>query len=672
MKKLIRALFLTQVLVSGFYSCKNQEEAKAESTVVEIDRELVVNMEDRGIKIQPTMYGIFFEDINFAADGGLYAEMIKNRSFEFTLPKIGWVEPNSDRHSYNNESGILSVVKYSEEGTNHNFARVEVKNDGGYALINEGFRGMGIKEDAQYDFSVKAAKRSGDIQKIKLQVIDSLDNVLGETSVTPDSDSWKTYESTFTANTSEMKAKVKITFEGEGEIDLDMISLFPQDTWKGRKKGLRKDLVQLLDDMNPGFLRFPGGCIVEGRTLARRYQWKKTVGDIEDREILVNRWNTEFAHRPTPDYYQSFGLGFFEYFQLSEDMGAEPLPILGCGIACQFNTGELVPMDEMGPYVQDALDLIEFANGDTNTAWGQVRADMGHPEPFNMKYIGIGNEQWGPAYIERYKVFEKAIKAKYPEIIIVSGSGPFPEGDYFEYGWKQLKQMNAEIVDEHYYKPPKWFRENADRYDSYDRKGPRVFAGEYAAQTVATASPDNKNNWNAALSEAAFMTGLERNAEVVHLTSYAPLMAHTDGWQWTPDMIWFNNLESFGTPNYQVQKMYATNAGTDLLKITEGGEKIIGKDGLYASAVKDAKTNELIIKVVNTSEAGQNLSISVEGGNTQENVDVLIMAMDDLEAENSFKEPMKISPKESSATIDGGQLNITLPSRSFSIYKVKI
>lgn len=672
MKKLIRALFLIQVLVSGFYSCKNQEEAKAESTVVEIDRELVVNMEDRGIKIQPTMYGIFFEDINFAADGGLYAEMIKNRSFEFTLPKTGWVEPNSDRHSYNNESGILSVVKYADEGTNHNFARVEVKNDGGYALINEGFRGMGIKEDAQYDFSVKAAKRSGDIQKIKLQVIDSLDNVLGETSVSLDSDSWKTYESIFTANTSEMKAKVKITFEGEGEIDLDMVSLFPQDTWKGRKKGLRKDLVQLLDDMNPGFLRFPGGCIVEGRTLARRYQWKKTVGDIEDREILVNRWNTEFAHRPTPDYYQSFGLGFFEYFQLSEDMGAEPLPILGCGIACQFNTGELVPMDEMGPYVQDALDLIEFANGDTNTAWGQVRSDMGHPEPFNMKYIGIGNEQWGPAYIERYKVFEKAIKAKYPEIIIVSGSGPFPEGDYFEYGWEQFKQMNAEIVDEHYYKPPKWFRENADRYDSYDRSGPKVFAGEYAAQTVAIASPKNKNNWNAALSEAAFMTGLERNAEVVHLTSYAPLMAHTDGWQWTPDMIWFNNLESFGTPNYQVQKMYATNAGTDLLKITEGGEKIIGKDGLYASAVKDAKTNELIIKVVNTSEAGQNLSISVEGGNTQENVDVLIMAMDDLEAENSFKEPMKISPKESSATIDGGQLNITLPSRAFSIYKVKI
>jgi len=667
-----RVLLLALVMVLGFYSCKNQEETKADDSAIEIDRELVVSMEDTGIKIQPTMYGIFFEDINFAADGGLYAEMIKNRSFEFTLPKTGWVEPNSDRHSYNNESGFLSVIKYSDEGTNHNFARVSVKNDEGYVLINEGFRGMGVNEGAQYDFSVDAAKRSGDIQKIKLQVIDSLDNVLGETVVSPDSDSWKTYESTFKVSKTEMKARVKITFEGEGEIDLDMISLFPQDTWKGRKKGLRKDLVQLLDDMNPGFLRFPGGCIVEGRTLARRYQWKKTVGDIEDREILVNRWNTEFAHRPTPDYYQSFGLGFFEYFQLSEDMGAEPLPILGCGIACQFNTGELVPMDELDPYVQDALDLIEFANGDTDTPWGQVRADMGHPEPFNMKYIGIGNEQWGPAYIERYKVFQEAIKSKYPEIIIVSGSGPFPEGDYFEYGWEQLKQMNAEIVDEHYYKPPEWFRENADRYDSYDRNGPKVFAGEYAAQTVAIASPDNKNNWESALSEAAFMTGLERNAEVVHLTSYAPLMAHADGWQWTPDMIWFNNLESFGTPNYQVQKMYSTNPGTDLLRITENGDKIIGKDGLYATAVKDVNTNELIIKVVNTSGQNQNLSIQVEGGSITTNVSVLTMGMDDLEAENSFEDPLKISPNGGSATMERNILGVTIPAQAFSIYKVKI
>ncbi|MBO0321819.1 carbohydrate binding domain-containing protein [Muricauda sp. CAU 1633] len=663
--------FLGLTLILGLFSCKTEKKDSVEDSTV-ANRDLVVDLGKTGIKIQPTMYGIFFEDINFAADGGLYAELTKNRSFEFTLPKTGWVEPNSDRHSYNAESGILNIVKYAGETNNHNYARVTVNNDEGYVLINEGFRGMGVKEGAQYDFSIDVARHSGDIQKINLQVVDSLDQVLGETSISPDSDSWKTYESSFTVSTSEMKAKVKITFEGTGEIDLDMISLFPQDTWKGRKKGLRKDLVQLLDDLDPGFLRFPGGCIVEGRTLARRYQWKKTVGDVEDREILVNRWNTEFGHRPTPDYYQSFGLGFFEYFQLSEDMGAEPLPILGCGIACQFNTGELVPLDELDPYVQDALDLIEFANGDTNTAWGKVRADMGHPEPFNMKYIGIGNEQWGPAYIERYAIFEKALKEQYPEIIIVSGSGPFPDGDYFEYGWEQLKEMNAEIVDEHYYRPPQWFRDNATRYDSYDRNGPKVFAGEYAAQSVAIASPDNENNWDCALSEAAFMTGLERNAEVVHLTSYAPLMAHADAWQWTPDMIWFNNLESYGTANYQVQKVYATNAGTDLLEISEDGKSLTGQDGLYASAVKDANTGELILKIANTESHPQALKLTTHNGNLGETGTMLTLQSNNLQAVNSFESPDLISPKESTFEASAEVIEVTVEPYSMNVLKIKI
>jgi len=529
-------------------------------------------------KIQPTMYGIFFEDINFAADGGLYAELVKNRSFEFTLPKMGWLQPNSDRHSMNLKSGIGAIIKTGDNPADRNFLRVLVNNPSGYELINEGFRGMGIKAGAQYDLSLEAAKEEGNISLIRFQLIDENGKAIGESTVKPNSSDWTTYTSVIKANATAAKARLKITFEGEGVIDMDMISLFPQDTWKGRKKGLRKDLVQLLDDLRPGFLRFPGGCIVKGRTLARRYQWKKTVGPIEEREILINRWNTEFGHRLTPDYYQSFGLGFFEYFQLSEDMGAEPMPILSCGMACQFNTGELAPMDELDPYIQDALDLIEFTNGDVSTPWGKVRSDMGHPDPFNMKYIGIGNEQWGPEYIKRFVVFEKAIKAKYPEIVIISGSGPFPDGEHFEYGMKELTRLNSEIVDEHYYRPPQWFRENADRYDSYDRSGPKIFAGEYAAQSVAIASPDNKNNWNCALSEAAYMTGLERNADLVVMTSYAPLMAHAEGWQWTPDMIWFNNLESYGTANYYVQKMFSNHAGTDLLRITQNGRPLIGKD----------------------------------------------------------------------------------------------
>ncbi|RNL86664.1 alpha-L-arabinofuranosidase, partial [Sinomicrobium pectinilyticum] len=605
---------------------------------------MVVKADDVVAEMQPTMYGVFFEDINFAADGGLYAELVKNRSFEFTLPLTGWLQPDSDRHSLNENSGIATVIR-SDKEHNARFCRVEVKNDKGYSLINEGFRGMGIKEGEKYNLSFMAARQEGNISGIHFQLIDAKGSVLAETSVRPDSGDWKKYTAVLTPNRTEEKAQLKITFDGNGSIDMDMISLFPENTWKNRPNGLRKDLVQLLYDMDPGFLRFPGGCIVEGRTLDRRYQWKKTVGPVEERDILVNRWNTEFGHRLTPDYYQSFGLGFFEYFQLAEDLGAEPLPILSCGMACQFNTGELVPMNELDPYVQDALDLIEFANGPVDSHWGKIRKDMGHPEPFHMKYIGIGNEQWGPEYIARYKVFEKAIKEKYPDMIIVSGSGPFPEGEHFEYGMEELRKLKAEIVDEHYYKDPKWFRENADRYDGYDRNGPKVFAGEYAAQSVAIASPENRNNWECALSEAAFITGLERNAEVVHLTSYAPLMAHKEGWQWTPDLIWFDNLKSYGTPNYYVQKLFSLNKGTHVVPVTLNGQALTGQNDLYATASLDKKTGEIIVKIVNTSGKVREQDIAFEGiSRLYSRGKMTVLQSDDPEAENSLDDAKHVSP----------------------------
>ncbi|WP_291125465.1 alpha-L-arabinofuranosidase C-terminal domain-containing protein [Flavobacterium sp. UBA6031] len=640
--------------------------ANAQKTTLEVDVAKTI------AKIQPTMYGVFFEDINFAADGGLYAEMIKNRSFEFEAPLMGWEQPNSDRHSFNKESGIATTIKVLENKTNPNFCRVTVNDDNGYELINEGFRGMGIKKEAKYNLSLKAANHDGTIKKIIVQFIDKDKKVLGETSIVPTSSDWQNYTAQFTATETEAKAQLKITFKGTGTIDLDMISLFPEDTWKNRKNGLRKDIVQLLYDMKPGFVRFPGGCIVEGRTLAQRYQWKKTVGDVENRETLINRWNNEFSHKPTPDYFQSFGLGFFEYFQLSEDLGAQPLPILSCGMACQFNTGELVPMAELDPYVQDALDLIEFANGSVDTPWGRIRSEMGHPKPFNLKYIGVGNEQWGPQYIERFKVFEKAIKSKYPAMTIVSGAGPFPEGDYFDYGNQELKKLNAEIVDEHYYKNPKWFRDNATRYDSYDRKGPKVFAGEYAAQSVAIASPDNKNNWECAFSEAAFMTGLERNAEVVNLTSYAPLMAHAEAWQWTPDMIWFNNLEAYGSANYYVQKLFSTNKGTDLIAITKDGKPVTGQNDLYASAVKDVNTKEVMLKLVNTSASAQDLSVNLKGKKLVSKGTVITLKSDNLEEVNSFASPKKISPTESEFKLKGEKANITLPAYSVTVLKLKM
>jgi alpha-L-arabinofuranosidase len=636
-------------------------------------KQLTVNTDKIVAPIQPTMWGIFFEDINFAADGGLYAELVKNRSFEFDVPLMGWTEVNSNRFAVGSNAGKAMIINRGTGYANPRFARVGVLKDTGYALTNEGFRGMGVTKNNSYTFTMLASQLDGNTS-VRVQLIDSKGSVVGQAQVKPDSKDWKKYTAKITSSATDPKAKLSLVFEGKGVLDLDMVSLFPTETWKDRPNGLRKDLVQLLADLKPGFVRFPGGCIVEGRDLAQRYQWKKTVGKPEDRELIINRWNTEFAHRPAPDYFQSYGLGFYEYFELAEDIGASPLPILSCGLACQFNTAEVVPMEDLDPYVQDALDLIEFANGDGTTKWGALRAAMGHPASFNMTMIGVGNEQWGPQYIERYKVFAKAIKAKYPNIKIVSGTGPSPDGELFDFAAKELKTLNAEIVDEHYYAKPDWFFRNATRYDSYDRKGYKIFAGEYAAQSLNTVNPDNKNNWICALSEAAFMTGLERNAEVVHMCSYAPLLAHAEAWQWTPDLIWFDNLHSYATPNYYVQQLYSTNKGTDVLTITSGKEKVVptGQDGLYASAVFDKKTKEIIVKVVNASDKAQSTEVNLSGGKKPAgDAQLITLTSNDLEAVNSFEDPAKIKPVVSAAKVSGKKITLNLQPHSFTVIKMK-
>lgn len=648
-------------LTATFFSAQN----KSKSTFT-----LDLSGASTGIKIQPTMYGIFFEDINQAADGGIYAELIKNRSFEFNEPLMGWQQPKTVTLSENKNSGFITMIT-NKDKTNHNYARITINDDKGYELYNEGFKGIGLHQGAGYDLSFMLQNVSGNISSVKAELLDENGKTITASVVPVNSSEWKEYKAVITPERTVAKAKLRLTFSGRGVVNMDMISLFPQDTWKGRKGGLRKDLVQKLYDLKPGFLRFPGGCIVEGRTLAERYQWKKTVGNVSDREYLINKWSSGFAHRPAPDYYQSFGLGFFEYFQLSEDLGAEPLPILSCGMACQFNTGELVKLDELDPYVQDALDLIEFANGDSKTTkWGQLRANMGHPQPFNLKFIGVGNEQWGPDYIDRYKIFEKAIHAKYPDIKIISGSGPSPDGEFFDYGWKELKKLNAQIVDEHYYNSPEWFRKNSARYDAYDRNGPKVFAGEYAAQSVGVVKPENKNNWECALSEAAFMTGLERNADVVYMTSYAPLLAHAEGWQWTPDLIWFNNLTSYATPNYYVQKLFSNNKGTEVLKITGNGKPVTGQDQLYATAVKDAINKETIIKIVNTDAESKSVNINPKNISLGKKLTKIILTAPQLSAENSFENEI-IQPKEESATLKKGKITLEIPGQSLVILKIK-
>ncbi len=615
-------------------------------------------------EIQPTMWGIFFEDINFAADGGLYAELVKNRSFEFDTPLMGWSVEKSDPFSNNAGTGSVAIVNRGEEA-NKRYAKVTVNGERGLIMKNDGFFGMGFKKGLRYHFSLDA-RVQGASQTLTVELLNDKNEVIGTGNCVLDANDWKKYSVDIDATQTAGKGKLRLGFKNKGTVDIDLISLLPSDTWKGTN--LRADLVQLLYDLKPGFLRFPGGCIVEGRTLAQRYQWKKTVGDKDDRELMINRWNTEFSHRPAPDYFQSFGLGFYEYFKLAEDIGASPLPILSCGMACQFNTGEVVPLDEIDPYIQDALDLIEFANGAKDTRWGKLRNDMGHPEPFNLKMIGVGNEQWGPEYIERYKVFAKTIKAKYPQIRIVSGTGPFPDGELFDYAAAQLKDLKAEIVDEHYYRSPEWFFANATRYDKYDRNGPKIFAGEYAAQSAAIASTENKNNWLCALSEAAFMTGLERNADVVHLASYAPLLAHAEGWQWTPDLIWFNSLQAYGTPNYYVQKLFSNNKGTHTLNVLSDGKKIVGDNGLFSSAVLDKNSGELILKIVNAADKPQTLQLKIEGKKLSGGSVTVLAA--DPSATNSFNDPSSIKPVET--TVGKSLKEVNLPARSLSVYRLKL
>lgn len=627
--------------------------------------ELVVNVNKVGAKVQPYMYGLFFEDINFGADGGLYAELIKNRSFDFPQSLMGWTTFGDV--TVKNENGPFdrnpNYVRLSDAGHGHKHTGLE----------NEGFKGIGLKKDATYRFSVWARTiDSNTTQKIRVEFIDANNNPFERKELEITSSEWEKYEVVLTSPKEEEKASLRIFLKSEGSVDLEHISLFPTDTWKARENGLRRDLVEALDELNPGLFRFPGGCIVEGTDLETRYDWKKSIGQVENRPLNENRWHYTFDNRLFPDYFQTYGMGFYELFLLSEDLGAEPLPVVNAGLACQYqNEGEHchVPVGELGDYIQDALDLIEFANGDITTEWGKIRAEMGHPEPFNMKFIGIGNEQWGPEYPARLEKFIEAIRSKYPEIKIVGSSGPQAEGKDFEYLWPEMKRLKVDLVDEHYYRSPEWFLNQADRYDSYDRKGPKVFAGEYASH-----HNNRKNNLESALTEAAFMTGLERNADIVHMATYAPLLAHVDAWQWRPDLIWFDNLRVARTPNYYVQKIYAHNSGTNVLPITWNKNPLTGQEGLYASSVIDTDKKEIIIKLSNASEETKNINISLDGLKRKMRIQPALeytVLTGEKDLENSLENPKAILPKTSVKTIMGTNIEVDVKPNSFNMFVLK-
>jgi alpha-L-arabinofuranosidase len=637
-----------------------------------------VNTKKLGAPIQSTMYGIFFEDINYAADGGLYGELIKNRSFEFPQHLMGW-----------QSFGCVDV-----EDDNAPFERCPhyvVLSDPGHkdrrtGLVNEGYFGIGVEKGEAYRFSVWAKAPKGDAA-IRVQLID--ENSMEEKQefieeeISISSSDWKKYTITLTSPKTDKHAKLRIFLKGTNSVALEHISLFPVNTFKNRENGMRRDLAQALADLKPGIFRFPGGCIVEGTDLDTRYQWKNTVGPVENRPLNGNRWEHTFDYRYYPDYYQSYGLGFYEFFQLSEDIGAEPLPILSVGLACQYQNwndeSAHVPMDELQPYINDCLDLIEFANGPVTSKWGKVRADMGHPAPFNMKYIGVGNEQWGEFYYERLKPFVAAIRAKYPDIKIVGTSGPVPEdvpdNTYrFEDGWKAMKAQKADLVDEHYYRDEEWFLTHGLRYDTYDRKGPKVFAGEYACHGKGK----KWNHYEAAILEAAFMTGFERNADIVHMTTPAPLFAHVDGWQWRPDQIWYDNTDMFKTVSYYVQQMYSTNAGTNVLSLTMDKKPVAnqaGQNGLFASAAYDSKTDEVIIKIANTTKVSQPVSFNLTGMKGTRTAQTLTLFHNGMDDENTICKPELITSQKGTIQVDEGKgsslLLDDMPPMSFRIYRIK-
>jgi alpha-N-arabinofuranosidase len=630
-------------------------------------RNVTVQVDKPGAAVPKTLFGLFFEDINFGADGGLYPERVKNRSFELPNPMMGWKQ--LDR---GDSKGTLQVYDQGSvtDVPNSHYLRIKSSGAGnGFGVTNEGFRGIGVQKDAEYRFSIRARRIDGAPMQLRVEVEDGT-RLIGETHVSGFTNAWKTYTATLRPSDTSNKAHLNLLLQGNGAIDIDIVSLFPADTWQNRPNGLRADLVQLLKDMKPGFLRFPGGCIVEGRYLDQRYQWKITIGDIDERRLLVNRWNTEFHWRLTPDYYQSFGLGYYEYFLLSEDIGAEPLPILNCGMACQFNSSELAPLEDLDHYIQDAIDLIEFANAPVNTKWGRKRAQMGHPSPFNLKMIGVGNEQWGPQYVERYEVFARVLKQKYPNIQLVTSAGPSPDGERFDFLWARMLELKADLIDEHDYMAPQWFRENSGRYDDYSRTGPKVFAGEYAAQSVGIASPDNRNNWECALSEAAFITGLERNSDVVRMSSYAPLFGHVDAWQWTPNMIWFDNLRSYGTPNYYVQKMFSVNKGTRRLAVSVDGSPKNGQGELYTSAALDEGAGEVIVKLVNTGSGSKEVHINLAGGRVGRAGTAFVLQSGDLKVENSLDHPTKLAPVERPLPLSGSEFSYSLLPRSFTVLRI--
>ncbi|MBF4472956.1 alpha-L-arabinofuranosidase C-terminal domain-containing protein [Flavobacterium sp. HJJ] len=611
-------------------------------------------------KISNTLLGIFFEDINYGADGGLYAELIQNRDFEYTPADTKgrdktWNSTKSWSLKGESSKYIIDSINPIHPNNKH-YAKLSIKQTG-TALANEGFDGIAVKAGEKYDFSVFARSAESKTGKLLVRLVSKNGEVLGEASTTAISKDWKKYNAVITSKASEANASLEIVPQMTGELDVDLISLFPQKTFKGRKNGLRADLGQTIADLKPKFMRFPGGCVAHGDGLENIYRWKNTIGPLETRKPMPNLWR----------YHQTVGLGYFEYFQFCEDIGAAPLPVIAAGVPCQnSSTGGAgqqcgIPMAEMESYVQDILDLVEYANGDVNTKWGKKRAEAGHPKPFNLKYIGIGNEDLiTDIFEERFTMIFKAMKEKYPEITVIGTVGPNFEGTDYQEGWDIATKLGVPMVDEHYYQSPGWFIYNQDYYDSYDRSKPKVYLGEYASHL-----PGRPNCLETALSEALYLTSVERNADVVSMTSYAPLLAKDKHTQWNPNLIYFNNTEVKPTVGYEVQKLYGQNDGDLYIPsetaLSNNQENV--KSRIAISIIRDSKSSDLIVKLVNMLPIPISTSVDLKNSNLENTQAVKTVLTGEPSDKNARPTVTSCSASELAKT--------ELPAYSFTVYRIK-
>ena len=656
--KLVEKLMNKQKL-SAYRDQLWSENAKTDSArfgaLKTLDATIMVD-NSKSKQISDMLVGVFFEDINYAADGGLYAELIQNRDFEFALSdKEGrdktW---NSTKAWHLNGGGATFTIDSVSpiHPNNPHYAVMNVEKPGA-GLVNEGWDGIALKAGDKYNFSVFAANPDKKSKKLIVRLIGKNGENYGETTIGANSYKWKKYSGILTASKTIGDAELEIVPQSTGTVDLDMISLFPQKTFKGHTNGLRADLAQTIADIHPRFIRFPGGCVSHGDGLGNIYQWKNTVGPLESRKPQRNLWG----------YHQTAGLGYFEYFQFCDDIGAEPLPVIAAGVPCQNSaTGGAgqqcgIPMNEMDDYVQDVLDLIEWANGDVKTKWGKLRAEAGHPKPFNLKYVGIGNEDLiTDIFEERFTLIYKAVKEKHPEITVIGTVGPSFEGTDYVEGWKIATKLQVPIVDEHYYQSPGWFIYNQDFYDKYDRSKPKVYLGEYASW--------GSTIYNA-LSEALYLTTLERNGDVVSMTSYAPLLAKEDRTQWNPDLVYFNNTDVKPTVNYFVQKLYGQNSGDRYLPsqilLSDNNEKVNKR--LAVSVVLDSKTNDLVVKMVNLLPVEIQTKVKLENTGTLNPTGVRTVL-------SGAPGDKTARPVTDNITV-GKEFPCTLPAYSFTVIRIK-